>query len=76
MPLFCCDNCGIIDNTALTRYWLRGDSPALCSACDPKGETKGWHGRFPARNPTEWGYVRKADGFWGKPVESEPSEGE
>jgi len=45
MSLFVCDACGCVDNTALTRYWLRGDGRALCSACDPA--VGRWHGRFP-----------------------------
>ena len=49
MPLFECENCGNIDNTALTTFWksLRDGTPRLCSACDP--DTKAWHGKFPAK---------------------------
>lgn len=49
MPLFVCDECGCVENTALSNYWLRHDpDPAtridLCSGCDPKIEK--WHGKF------------------------------
>lgn len=45
MPLFKCTECGCIENTACSLYWLRKkDEPALCSECDPK--IKQWHGRF------------------------------
>jgi hypothetical protein len=46
--LFVCDECGMVENTALSHYWLRnvhGDGRALCSACDP--EIGHWHGKFP-----------------------------
>jgi hypothetical protein len=49
MPLFICDKCHCIENTALGRYWSK-DLPsasekgkALCSECS-KGK---WHSRFP-----------------------------
>lgn len=50
MPLFLCDNCGKLDNTAGSNYWTRNldfnsdvplskqekkDNPALCTVCDP-----------------------------------------
>jgi hypothetical protein len=45
VPVFICENCGCIENTAVSNYWSRGNGPALCSECDPKiGK---WHGRFP-----------------------------
>jgi hypothetical protein len=50
VSLFTCESCGVRDNTALTRYWLRNESDsglngrALCSQCDPAiGK---WHGLF------------------------------
>lgn len=43
---FRCHKCGCAENTALCRYNFRGDDPALCSECDPKGNKK-WHGCFP-----------------------------
>ncbi len=53
MSLFVCEECGCIENTALSRFWVRktdlgpNDGRALCSECDP--ETREWHGRFPKR---------------------------
>lgn len=48
MSLFVCDECGSVDNTALTNFWLRKqenvEGRALCSACGPRGR---WHGCFP-----------------------------
>jgi hypothetical protein len=47
MPLFECETCHAVDNTAVTNFaydHLYLKKPALCSACDPKiGK---WHGRF------------------------------
>lgn len=54
MPLFVCDLCQNIDNTALTDYWTRflQKKQKLCSKC---GLGK-WHGRFPEEKftPTKW----------------------
>lgn len=48
MSLFVCSNCRSVENTALSRFWLREDKAvALCSACDP--EIGKWHGRFERR---------------------------
>jgi hypothetical protein len=47
MPLFECEDCGMVDNTALTNFWgdhICDGKPALCSQCDPRiGK---WHGQF------------------------------
>lgn len=47
--MFVCQECGCVENTALSHFWFREmqkDSRALCSECDP--EIKGgWHGAFP-----------------------------
>lgn len=46
MPLFKCEKCLCVENTAVSGYWMRHtpDDPILCSECDPKiGK---WHGRF------------------------------
>jgi hypothetical protein len=40
MPLFECDKCHCVENTATGSYW--GQSEKLCSECK-YGE---WHGRF------------------------------
>lgn len=57
MPLFRCQQCGCVENTALSRFWQRfvdedfqkvdPPKPALCSECDPAIGV--WHGRFPKR---------------------------
>lgn len=48
MPLFRCDKCGCVENTALCMYWAAKSSgnPKLCSEC----ETGTWHGSFPKRS--------------------------
>ena len=69
MPLFICDKCGCIENTALGHFWskdygyfgeeLRGK--ALCSECMPTTYSDGstarkggaWHGKFEKSFPTE-----------------------
>lgn len=45
MPIFQCEGCGCIDNTATSNFWTRTTLSPLCSACDP--EIGRWHGRFP-----------------------------
>ena len=54
MPLFACEKCGAIDNTATSSYWW--SKKKLCTEC----ETGQWHNCFPKRffNDKEW---RKAD---------------
>jgi hypothetical protein len=68
MPLFVCNDCGTVDNTALTNYWPDvggaeegGPLPPCCSGCSPDrvlrrgaGTTGGWHGMFPRRHWREW----------------------
>ena len=62
MPIFKCDECGCVENTALSGYWWRksnGKDKALCSECDPKiGK---WHGVFEKMPATEF-YLGN-DGF-------------
>jgi hypothetical protein len=51
MPIFACRECGCIENTALSNFWVRTqleNKPALCSACDP--EINEWHGEFERRS--------------------------
>lgn len=44
MPLFICDECGVVENTALTACsW--GQERHLCSQCCPSQNK--WHGIFP-----------------------------
>ena len=50
MPIFRCEECGCIENTACCNYWMRKNEgePLVCSRCDPViGE---WHGRFSQRS--------------------------
>lgn len=47
MPIFVCDQCNVIENTATSLFWntVATNKPALCSQCDPKlGK---WHNIFP-----------------------------
>ena len=46
MPLFVCEKCGCVENTALGNYWLAKER--LCGEC----YTGSWHGRFPKRKAT------------------------
>lgn len=55
MPLFVCDKCGCIENTALGRYWSKDMQDlweqdnlgmALCSECAPKTYRSGMPTRF------------------------------
>lgn len=50
MPLFRCEQCGCVENTACCNYWSRKstDKDPLCSACDP--DIWQWHGIFPQRS--------------------------
>ena len=54
MPIFVCENCQNIENTALSDYWARltQHKPKLCSQC---GLGK-WHGQFPEEkfDPKKW----------------------
>jgi len=43
MPLFKCEKCGCLENTALSSYWYK--EKKLCSEC---GSGK-WHGCFKKR---------------------------
>ena len=59
MPLFACEKCNTIENTALSAYWRRGDGPSLCSECDPS--IARWHGVFAKQSAT--GYSLTSEGF-------------
>lgn len=74
MSLFVCDNCGIVDNTALTNFWSQAEGEKRCSACDKDSPSGGvWHGRFPPRTMQESGYVfLKRKPFVGKPEWENP----
>lgn len=64
MPLFKCDGCGALENTALGNYWFpKSEGQAVeCSECD----TGVWHRQFPKETPEEAGYVLGSDGFYRK----------
>jgi hypothetical protein len=50
MPLFQCQQCGSVENTACCNYWSAksGGRSILCSECDPAiGK---WHNLFPKRS--------------------------
>ena|ERR1035437_9476176 len=61
MPIYRCEKCGNVDNTALTNFWTR-KGPALCSTCD----TGKWHGAFPRTSADE--LLLGSDGFLYDPV--------
>lgn len=77
MPLFKCEDCGCVENTALCSYWSRHSDSipeshrgrALCSACSSPTFTSGapnrkggkWHGQF-ARTSAAAAFV-DTDGF-------------
>lgn len=56
MPIFVCDKCNCIDNTATSNFWdrLANGKELLCSECDP--DIGKWHGEFPKK---EWDGKRK-----------------
>ena len=62
MSLFVCQECRTIENTACSHFWLRGEKPALCSACDP--EIGAWHGIFERRIYDGSQNVNWVDGAW------------
>lgn len=80
MPLFRCDECGCIENTALGCYWARDSNifppefrgKKLCSEHGPKVYSDGtptefgtWHGQFPQRSAA--GMQIDQEGFlWSK----------
>lgn len=62
MPLFVCDFCFAIENTATTEpegYWCRDGGPARCSEC----LTGSWHGRFEKRLATREEVTRRRSEF-------------
>ena len=60
MSCFKCSKCGCVENTAVSRYWVRPKGSALlCSECDPA--TGEWHGVFEKRPAT--GLKLASDGF-------------
>jgi hypothetical protein len=68
MPLFRCEHCNSVENTAVSNYWTRNmqpdltsttPRPALCSACDPKIGV--WHKQFAQKSAN--GMIVGHDGF-------------
>lgn len=57
MPLFKCQKCGAVENTATGQYW--GYDEKQCSEC----ATGKWHGQFDKKNATESGYFKDSAGF-------------
>jgi len=47
VPLFKCEDCGCVENTATGAFW--GREKKLCSECS----TGTWHGIFPKKTPEE-----------------------
>lgn len=69
MPLFQCQQCGCVENTATSHYWWRTHrekKPPICSECE-EGE---WHGLFPKADAVAEGYVLGEDGFLYAPSEN------
>lgn len=70
-PLFICDGCGALENTALGRFWGEKPGDKKCSEC----ATGTWHGRWPKNEPTDPGnrlIYRPA----ARPRGDQPKEGE
>lgn len=66
MPIFRCDKCGCVENSATSNYWEQKhpfgggyETAKLCSECDP--EIGQWHGRFPKNSAK--GLILADDGF-------------
>lgn len=59
MPLFKCDRCHAIENTAMCNHAVNRyeGRPVICSEC----ETGTWHGRFPKQHAA--GMHLASDGF-------------
>ena len=64
MPLFRCDKCGCVDNSACApSYWTSrlNEKPPICTEC----ETGEWHEIFPKKQAT--GMLVDQEGhLWGK----------
>ena len=71
MPLFKCQTCGCVENTALGDYWNAKHSEGRAPRCSECGKGK-WHGRFPKEDADAAGYIEGNDGFIYKPAELAP----
>lgn len=72
MPLFQCEKCGCIENTACADgYWcsIINNSLKICSECD--SQTAKWHDRFPKRDAVKEGYYTDGKHIYG-PDEVDP----
>ena len=72
MPIFRCEKCGCIENTATSNYWESKHpmdegkpKPLVCSECDP--EIGKWHGHFPKTSAK--GMILASDGFLYDPAD-------
>jgi len=47
MPLFVCEKCECVENTAVSEYWINKSdgNPLICSECG----TGEWHNMFPKK---------------------------
>jgi len=52
MPLFICDKCGCVDNTAMERnnFYISEDESQLCTEC----YSGKWHDKFPKMTKEEF----------------------
>jgi len=64
MPLFKCEKCGCLENTATGNYWIRVNRNGECPLCSECAWGK-WHGEFKKQTPEQAGYVELQDGFYG-----------
>jgi len=62
MPLYKCNECGCIENTAVGSYW--GKEEKLCSECS----TGEWHGKFEKRSAVGM-HITRAGFLYGEPNE-------
>lgn len=69
MPLFQCQKCGCVENTACSGYWWtvhKEKKPPVCSEC----EDGVWHGMFDKEDAVAGGYMVGEDGFLYGPSEN------
>jgi len=59
MPLFICDKCQAVENTALGQYWGEKEGNRLCSEC-ARGR---WHGKFPKKKYDSKKWKKGEDNF-------------
>jgi len=72
MPLFVCEKCGCVDNTACGgTFWIvlhKKDNKVLCCECH-FGPGK-WHNRFPKKIATQ-SEIKQIKKYWKKNLSSE-----